>query len=431
MISSPARHIVMHGTSTQAGPSMPPRHNSHHDPNRVSAMQHPASSSHVHQPMSTSYSYQHLQPGTSDRPPVLVQGYQAGPQNPPPIQVLQSLSQIHQHVAQANAAKAQELRQRHEQHPPPQGFMPPPPPQQLSAHAHNHAPPDASRSSIQPRAAPPAQSYVPSQGHTQPSLPVQSAVHTSGRPAASSSQPQSSNPPSDSTSSAPPNHNDILAQAARVRAQHLLEPAHTLMMDGLARTHSRIATELVRMCETTTQRDVALNQLQKAYDTLRGDYMREKAERERLERECEVLRAQVNHADSDAQKINGHLPKMLLDLYETREERDRLAQELTALQAANSQLRDKATVVQDDELMPSDTVEEKKFVKTEPMMFPPPLSIVKTEQISSAAIADHDTELAQVLAAAHEERKRKQRAERDLANVNSVLEVCLSGSPPL
>lgn len=218
-------------------------------------------------------------------------------------------------------------------------------------------------------------------------------------------------------------------------------------MDGLSRTHQAFADELARLYKMITQRDDALRQVQAQYDVLRSDLTREKALRERAERECEEVRSRKDYAEQESRNMNVHVPRMLKEYFEMRKEREELAQEIAALREANTQLREKAAVTRvDDAGDVFELPEVKDLVKTEDRLLASCFTRVKTEHApknagdASMDAGDHDAEFAQgtspsgltrnwsdvgsvVLATAHEERKRRQRAERDLEAVKSILQV--------
>lgn len=238
-----------------------------------------------------------------------------------------------------------------------------------------------------------------------------------------------------------------MARSANAQAQLFMEPARLSLIDGLSRTHKAFTEELARLYKMITQRDGALCQVQTQYDVLRNDLAREKALRERAERECEEVRSRKNHVEQESRDMNEHVPRMLKEYFEMRREREELLREIADLREANSQLREKAAVTRVDHAVDVfELPEVKGVVKTEDKLLASCPTPVKTEHAlegsgdASMDAGDHDAEFAEgtsrfghtrnwsdvgsvVLATAHEERKRRQRAERDLEVVKSMLQV--------
>ncbi len=240
---------------------------------------------------------------------------------------------------------------------------------------------------------------------------------------------------------------ESIARSASAQAQLFIEPARLSVINGLSRTHQAFADELARLYEMITQRDGALRQVQAQYDVLRNELTREKALRERAERQCEELRSRKDYVEQESRNMNEHVPRMLKEYFEMRKEREELSQEILALREANSQLREKAAVTCVDNVGDLfELPEVKGLVKTEDKLLANCPTHVKTEHApedagdASMDVEDYDAEFAEgtsrsghtrkwsdvgsvVLATAHEERKRKQRAERDLDVVKSILQV--------
>ncbi|KAI0666094.1 hypothetical protein C8Q78DRAFT_1083342 [Trametes maxima] len=221
-----------------------------------------------------------------------------------------------------------------------------------------------------------------------------------------------------------------IPEGSNMQARQLLEPLRQCMVDGLAQSHQRLTNEFMRLHSVIAKTESTLTKTEKLNVKLQQEHAKERALRENAERRCGQLQSEKEAVELEMQRLNEHLPKLLLEYYEVRGERDRLTAELEGLRDTNSQLREKVVVERKvdpgfhadlllDEFKPRFKTEGRTTAPSSPC-------IMKAEGDAasppSTVVADHDIAVAQALAEAHEERKRRERLEHELEVVKTVLQ---------
>ncbi|KAI0640606.1 hypothetical protein C8Q79DRAFT_995526 [Trametes meyenii] len=253
---------------------------------------------------------------------------------------------------------------------------------------------------VQPQGHRPPALALP-QGNHQNHLPPPQSVPTRSQPAGS---PRTA-PPAMATSGM------MIPEGSNFQARQMLEPLRQSMIDGLAQAHQRLTNEFIRLHSAIAKSESTLTKTEALCVKLQQEYAKERALRENAERQCGQLRSEKEAVELEMQKLSEHLPKLFMEYCEARGERDRLNEELTGLRDANSQLREKVTVERETEGQ-----------ATAPNL---PQAVKKEGNAAhpqSTTVVDHDVAVAQALAEAHEERKRRVRLERELETIRTVLQ---------
>ncbi|KAI0368395.1 hypothetical protein BV20DRAFT_460160 [Pilatotrama ljubarskyi] len=298
------------------------------------------------------------------------------------------------------------------------------------------------------------------QAQAQAQAPAQAQAHASQPQPHPQSQPQhqpQSQPQADPVSVPSDAALSQLAipEYANLRTQQLFEPLRKSFYDTLFSSHHAFSAELAHRLSSIAQRDGAIQQLRTRCDALQNALERERALRERAESDCAEVQRRVGQLEEELRAMREHMPRLLVDFYDVRNQRDELLREVQVLREANGLLREKAAVreggqtttmvYEESTLYKRDMGEDKAAVKAEVTSSPPqqPPVVLKVErdlaENGSTAFADHDAEVAQGTCPARpntttihpskiddypalaEERKRRLQAEREAELMRTVI----------